>query len=652
MAQSPASTPAPSVGDQQSTPREAGQDGPRASRGPAENGNLPVPERPRLEPDVKLAGQMKESAFKDPPWLLERDGAGYIQITELLYRIAEQCDGQHTQEQIAEEVSRSTGRSVSPENVRQLLVTQFIARGLVAPEGGPAIQPEGSNGPSPLAMNMKMKTVPPEYLDPITGVMKVLFWPPILVTVLVAAALAQAWMYGIHGIGGSVSEALAAPALMLLVLAVIVVSAGFHELGHAAALRYGGGNVKGMGAGFYLVYPAFYTDVSDNYRLPRWARVRTDLGGFYFNLIFALAIMAIYAVTGQEFLLLIVTLINFEIIHQLLPFLRLDGYWTLADVTGVPDFFSQMGAFVRSALPFKSKGRKLPELKWWGKAVFAVYIVVTIPALIFLLVALIQSIPRLLATAWESFQMYADTFRQSQSSGDFLGMAGAGLQIALLGLPVFGSLFALYSIGRALISAVWNWSKPSPTRRVAAGLGSVAVLLVLGYLWAPRLPFGGEASRGPLADRIRFEPIRRGERLTIGDAVAGAVVTREARAGLAPTPVAVASPGAGVPTATLMGGSPTATQALVATATSAAAGAPNVGLPTSTVSTARPGSTPTAITVPPPAPAPGAPGGAAPTATNSPRPTACPTLAPRPGLPGTPSIPAPSGCPTPTPAPR
>ena len=41
---------------------------------------------------------------------------------------------------------------------------------------------------------------------------------------------------------------------------------------------------------------------------------------------------------------------NLEIIHQLLPFLRLDGYWTLADITGVPDFFSQMTAFIRSAL--------------------------------------------------------------------------------------------------------------------------------------------------------------------------------------------------------------------------------------------------------------------------------------------------------------
>jgi putative peptide zinc metalloprotease protein len=32
-----------------------------------------------------------------------------------------------------------------------------------------------------------------------------------------------------------------------------------------------------MGVGLYAFYPAFYTDVSDNYRLGRWARLRTDL---------------------------------------------------------------------------------------------------------------------------------------------------------------------------------------------------------------------------------------------------------------------------------------------------------------------------------------------------------------------------------------
>src|SRR5207248_4270206 len=145
-------------------------------------------------------------------------------------------------------------------------------------------------------------------------------------------------------------DALYAPGLLLVILVATIVSAGFHELGHAAALRYGGGFPRSMGAGLYLVYPAFYTDVSDNYRLGRWARVRTDLGGFYFNLLFALGMMALYAATGREFLLFVVVLIDVEIVHQFLPFVRLDGYWALADLTGMPDFFSEIPAFLRTGL--------------------------------------------------------------------------------------------------------------------------------------------------------------------------------------------------------------------------------------------------------------------------------------------------------------
>src|SRR2546423_15678467 len=79
-----------------------------------------------------------------------------------------------------------------------------------------------------------------------------------------------------------------------------------------------------MGAGLYIVYPAFYTDVPDNSRLPRWSRVRTDLGGFYFNLIFGLVLTAAFLLTGADFLLLGIAIIDFEIVHQLLPFIRLD----------------------------------------------------------------------------------------------------------------------------------------------------------------------------------------------------------------------------------------------------------------------------------------------------------------------------------------
>ena len=82
-----------------------------------------------------------------------------------------------------------------------------------------------------------------------------------------------------------------------------------------------------------------------------WARVRTDLGGFYFSLIFALGLIGVYAATGIGLLLIPVLLIDIDVVYQCLPFVRLDGYWALADLTGIPDFFSLMGPFVASIGP-------------------------------------------------------------------------------------------------------------------------------------------------------------------------------------------------------------------------------------------------------------------------------------------------------------
>jgi len=68
---------------------------------------------------------MRESAFENPPWLIDRNGEGYVQVTELLYRIAEVLDGEHTFDEIATHAAEATGRSITGENVRQLVESQF-----------------------------------------------------------------------------------------------------------------------------------------------------------------------------------------------------------------------------------------------------------------------------------------------------------------------------------------------------------------------------------------------------------------------------------------------------------------------------------------------------------------------------------------------
>ena len=251
---------------------------------------LEVPLRPALAAGVELVGEMEESGFKDRQWLAKR-GDRFVQLSELLYRVAEHADGQSSHEEMAEALTRSTDYAFSTENVRQILRSKLLPLGIVAPEGG-EVHDVGRTGASPLRVNARTELLGPGAINAVTGVLQVLFHPFVLVPVLVIAVMAQAWAFLAHGLGGALREVLYAPGLILVVLGILLVCGVVHEFGHAAALRYGGGEVRGMGAGFYLVYPVLYTDTTDAYHLGHWAKVRTDLGGFYFHLICALGLVA------------------------------------------------------------------------------------------------------------------------------------------------------------------------------------------------------------------------------------------------------------------------------------------------------------------------------------------------------------------------
>ena len=71
-----------------------------------------------------------------------------------------------------------------------------------------------------------------------------------------------------------------------------------------------------------------------------------------------LGLAGVYALTGFEPLLLIAFLLQIEVVHQMLPFLRLDGYYVVSDLVGVPDLFKRTGPVLRSMIPGRSASRR------------------------------------------------------------------------------------------------------------------------------------------------------------------------------------------------------------------------------------------------------------------------------------------------------
>ena len=136
-----------------------------------------------------------------------------------------------------------------------------------------------------------------------------------------------------------------------------------HELGHASACQRYGAQPSEIGFGFYLFYPAFYSNVSSAWELKRWQRMVVDLGGAYFQLIVAAGFAAAYLITGWEPLCLAIVLIIGACVFSLNPILKFDGYWLVADALGVTNLGQQPRRLFRHVAD-RLRGRPTVPLPW------------------------------------------------------------------------------------------------------------------------------------------------------------------------------------------------------------------------------------------------------------------------------------------------
>ena len=402
-------------------------------------------ERPALAAGVQLVGELKDSGFAEQQWLVQRDQR-FVQVTELLYRVLEQCDGERTVDEIADRLTESTRWAVNREHVRQMLDAKLIPLGLIAGAAGSASLPPPASPRSLLSMGWRVTIFGQRALEPIARTLQVFYAPFLLVPLLVSVVAAQVWLYAAGGVVASAQHTLYTPGALLLVVGLLIAGAVFHEFGHAAALRYGGGTPRSIGAGLYILYPAFFTDVTDGYRLGRWARVRTDLGGVYFHLIFASVLVAAYAASRQPLLPFAVLLIQVEVVRQLLPLVRLDGYWLLADLIGIPDFFSQTGPVVNRMTA--------TALKPWARTCLLAYLAVTTPLLGVLFVLIVLGLPHLLLMTWTAMHRQVAVFAWAVDSRDVLAVAAVATQLAILAAVPVATTLLVFGAARASVAAV------------------------------------------------------------------------------------------------------------------------------------------------------------------------------------------------------
>jgi putative peptide zinc metalloprotease protein len=432
---------------------------------------------------VELLGEMKGSGYHRPPALARRPDGQVVQLTPLLHTVLQAVDGRRDTAEVARVASAAAGRSMTTANVETLL-EKLRPMGLVVRADGE--EPVGHRTNPLLALRMKIAVTDPERTRALTAPFARLFHPVVVVAVLAAFAWICWWVLVQRGLAAATHQAFARPGLLLAVLALTVLSGGFHEFGHAAAARRGGATPGVMGAGFYLIWPAFYTDVTDSYRLGRIGRLRTDLGGLYFNAIIVVATAVAWWVTGYDAVLLLVATQLLQMLRQLLPVVRFDGYHVLADLTGVPDLFHRIGPTLKSLVPGRAPDPRATDLRPWARAVVTTWVLIVVPFFAFTLVMMLLKVPRVVGTALVNADLQRQEMSVAAHQGDLIAMTARGLAMVVLALPIlaFGVLFV--RLGRSAVTGAWRRTTGKPVRR--AGVAVLACALVAGLVlaWWPQ----------------------------------------------------------------------------------------------------------------------------------------------------------------------
>jgi putative peptide zinc metalloprotease protein len=442
----------------------------------------------RLADGTELLGEYYSPGVRQTQHLVRRRDGQLLQLPPLLYAVAASLDGERDIEAIAAWATTLAGRELSSDNVQYLIDAKLRPTGLLSSDRDAPPLPHAT---PLLGLRLRFGLVPERAHRAVTTALRPLFRPVVVVTALFALLALDVWLFVERAqLVDAGRQLLYRPQLLLLITALTIASAVFHETGHATAARCGGARPGVMGAGVYLIWPVFYTDVTDSYRLDRRGRLRTDLGGVYFNVLFTLGAALAYAITGFSPLLVFLVVAQIETLQQFLPFVRLDGYYVVSDLIGVPNLFVYMGPVLllltRRGSPSQRRAAeaKLANLKPWARRVIRGWVFLTAPILGVNLAVFLILAPAVAGAAWGSLQVQTHELTVALHDGRVLGLLDALVGVVILVAPAVGMTYvAVLGLTRlARSTARWHRARPVLTTAGAAVLAA-ALVVQLGLVW-------------------------------------------------------------------------------------------------------------------------------------------------------------------------
>jgi putative peptide zinc metalloprotease protein len=187
-----------------------------------------------------------------------------------------------------------------------------------------------------------------------------------------------------------------------------------------------------------------------------------------------------------------------------MPFLRLDGYHAVSDITGIPDLFGRIKPTIKGLAPWSETPDEVTELKPWARSVVTGWVLIAVPVLLFMFGMMILSAPRVLATGLDSLAIQWGKLQEALDGGRTAQAAVGGIQSMMIVLPATGMVYSFSRIGKRIASGFWNITDGRPALRTSLGAVGVAAIAVAAFVLVPN----GE-----------YKPIQPGEEWTFTEGV-------------------------------------------------------------------------------------------------------------------------------------
>jgi putative peptide zinc metalloprotease protein len=192
-----------------------------------------------------------------------------------------------------------------------------------------------------------------------------------------------------------------------------------------------------------------------------------------------------------------------QMVRQLAPLVRFDGYHVLADLTGVPDLYGRIKPTLLGMLPWRWGDPQVHQLKWWARLVVTAWVIVVIPLLVGMLALAVITLPRLLGTAWASLGNQHAVLTTAWADGDMVQATARVLSMIAIVIPMAAVIYLLVRVGRRIAHGAWAATAGKPVKRLMVGVLGAVVLGGIAFAWWP--------------NDDNYRPIQASERGTIGD---------------------------------------------------------------------------------------------------------------------------------------